>query len=315
VDGARQRENGMRIGLGLEMNGTMDEIVARARVLASTGVASLWSSQIFGWDTLTVLALVGREVPGVALGTAVIPVHPRHPMMLAQQALTVQAASGGRLVLGIGLSHQVVVEGAWGCSFDQPARYMHEYLSVLGPLLRGEQVSFNGEVIKTNTFGPLDVVPTPPPPVLVAALGPTMLRHAATQADGTVLWMVGPTTVAEHIVPTITAAASGAGRPAPQVVVTLPVCVTDDPEAARAKADRIFSMYGHLPSYRAMLDREGAAGPADVAVIGTEEEVTAQIRRFADVGATEFSGAVYGTPAEVERSQVLLGSLAKAASR
>ena len=134
----------MRIGLGLEMNGTMDEIVARARMLASTGVASLWSSQIFGWDTLTVLALVGREVPDVTLGTAVIPVHPRHPMMLAEQALTVQAASGGRLVLGIGLSHQVVVEGAWGCSFARPARYMREYLSVLVPLLHGEQVSFNG---------------------------------------------------------------------------------------------------------------------------------------------------------------------------
>ncbi|MGD0380836.1 MAG: LLM class F420-dependent oxidoreductase [Acidimicrobiales bacterium] len=305
----------MRIGLGLEMNGTMDEIVARARVLASTGVASLWSSQIFGWDTLTVLALVGREVPGVDLGTAVIPVHPRHPMMLAEQALTVQAASGGRLVLGIGLSHQVVVEGMWGYSFDKPARYMREYLSVLVPLLQGEKVSFDGEVIKTNAFAPLDVAPTPPPPVLVAALGPTMLRQAGTQADGTVTWMVGPATVADHIVPAITAAASAAGRRSPQVVVTLPVCVTDDPDAARARADRIFSLYGNLPSYRAMLDREGVAGPADVAVVGSEEEVTAQIRRFAEGGATEFSGAVYGTPEEVERSQALLGSLAKAAAR
>ena len=304
----------MRIGLGLEMNGTMDEIVARARVLASTGVVSLWSSQIFGWDTLTVLALVGREVPGVDLGTAVIPVHPRHPMMLAEQALTVQAASGGRLVLGIGLSHQVVVEGAWGYSFDKPARYMREYLSVLVPLLHGAQVSFNGEVIRTNTFGPLDVPATAAPPVLVAALGPTMLRQAGEQADGTVTWMVGPTTVAEHIVPAITAAASHAGRRAPQVVVTLPVCVTADPGAARARADKIFAMYGQLPSYRAMLDREGAAGPADVAVVGTEEEVTAQIRRFADGGATEFSGAVYGTPDEVARSQALLGALARAAS-
>jgi F420-dependent oxidoreductase-like protein len=304
----------MRIGLGLELGGTIEEIVARARALAATGVASLWSSQIFGWDTLTVLAVVGREVPGIDLGTAVIPVHPRHPMMLAEQALTVQAASDGHLTLGIGLSHQVVVEGAWGCSFDRPARYMREYLSVLVPLLRGEQVSFNGDVIRTNTFGPLDVAPTPPPPVLVAALGPTMLRTAATQADGTVTWMVGPATIADHIVPTITAAAAAAGRPSPQVVVTLPVCVTDDPDAARARADRIFAVYGQLPSYRAMLDREGASGPADVAVVGNEEEVTAQIRRFADVGATEFSGAVYGSPDEVERAHGLLGSLARAAA-
>ncbi len=304
----------MRIGLGLELNGTMDEIVARARVLASTGVVSLWSSQIFGWDTLTVLAVVAREVPGVDLGTAVIPVHPRHPMMLAEQALTVQSASGGRLVLGIGLSHQVVVEGAWGYSFDKPARYMREYLSVLVPLLHGEKVSFNGEVIRTNTFGPLDVPATPPPAVLVAALGPTMLRQAGRQADGTVTWMVGPDTVEQHVVPAITAAATDAGRPPPQVVVTLPVCVTNDSVAARDRCSKIFAMYGQLPSYRAMLDREGAAGPADVAVVGTEEEVTAQIRRFAQVGATEFSGAVYGTPDEVERSQTLLGALARAAS-
>ena len=96
--------------------------------------------------------------------------------------------------------------------------------------------------------------------------------------------------------------------------MTLPVCVTDDPDAARVRADRIFAMYGQLPSYRAMLDREGAAGPADVAVVGSEEEVTAQIRRIADGGATEFSGAVYGKPDEVERSQALLGSLARASS-
>ena len=221
----------------------------------------MWSSQIFGWDTLTVLAVVGREVPGVDLGTAVIPVHPRHPMMLAEQALTVQAASGGRLVLGIGLSHQVVVEGAWGCSFDQPARYMREYLSVLVPLLRGEQVSFNGEVIRTNTFGPLDVVPTPPPPVLVAALGPTMLRPAGTQADGTVTWMVGPDDVADHIVPTITAAASDAGRPSPQVVVTLPVCVTDDADAARAGPTGSSPCTDSFPRTAPCWIAKGAAGP------------------------------------------------------
>ena len=304
----------MRIGLGLEMNGTIDDIVARARVLASTGVGSLWASQIFGWDTLTVLAIVGREVPGVDLGTAVIPVHPRHPMMLAQQALTVQAASSGRLVLGIGLSHQVVVEGTWGCSYERPARYMREYLSVLVPLLHGEKVSFNGEVVRTNTFGPLDVSPTAPPPVVVAALGPTMLRLAGTQADGTVTWMVGQATVADHIVPTISDAASNAGRPPPRVIVTLPVCVTGDRDAAQARAGRIFDLYGRLPAYRAMLDREGAASPGDVAVVGTEEEVTAQIRRFAEGGATEFSGAVYGTPDEVERTTALLGELATAAS-
>jgi F420-dependent oxidoreductase-like protein len=300
----------MRIGLGLEMSGTLDQVVARAQALADTGVASLWSSQIFGWDTLTALAVVGREVPGVTLGTAVIPVHPRHPTMLAAQALTVQAATGGRLTLGIGLSHQMVVEGMWGISFDHPARYMEEYLSILMPMLAGEQVSFQGEVLRANTMGPPETEGATPPPVLVAALGPVMLGIAARQASGTITWMVGLQTLSDHIVPTISAAASRAGRPEPEVVVTLPVCVTSDPEAARERAGRIFTVYGQLPSYRAMLDREGAAGPHDVAVVGSEEEVTAIIGRFSEAGATEFSAATYGTPEEVQRTQALLGTLA-----
>jgi F420-dependent oxidoreductase-like protein len=299
----------MRIGLSLEMNGTIDDIVARATSLSATGVSSLWSSPIFGWDTLTVLAIVGREVPTLTLGTAVIPVHPRHPTMLATQALTVQAATGGRLALGIGLSHQMVVENVWGLSFDRPARYMEEYLSILMPMLAGEQVSFQGDVLRANTLGPPETEGATPPPVLVAALGSVMLGIAARQASGTITWMVGLSTLADHIVPTITSAAATAGRPRPQVVVTLPVCVTADVDAARARAGRLFSLYGHLPSYRAMLDREGAAGPSDVAVVGTEEDVSAAISRFADAGATEFSAAAFGTPEEVTRTQALLGSI------
>jgi len=300
----------MRIGLGLEMNGTLDDVVARAKDLSATGVSSLWSSQIFGWDTLTALAVVGREVPTVTLGTAVIPVHPRHPTMLAAQALTVQAATAGRLTLGIGLSHQMVVEGMWGISFDHPARYMEEYLSVLMPMLAGEQVSFQGEVLRANMLGAPETEGATAPPALVAALGTVMLGIAARQASGTITWMVGLRTLADHIVPTITKAAAGAGRPDPMVVVTLPVCVTADADAARERAGRIFSVYGQLPSYRAMLDREGAAGPPDVAIVGTEEEVTAAIGRFAGAGATEFSAAAYGTPEEVQRTHALLGTLA-----
>ncbi|HTT86812.1 MAG TPA: TIGR03564 family F420-dependent LLM class oxidoreductase [Acidimicrobiales bacterium] len=301
----------MRIGLGLEMNGTIDDVVARAAALRSTGVASLWSSQIFGWDTVTALAVVGREVPEVALGTAVVPVHPRHPTMLAAQALTVQAATGGRFMLGIGLSHKVVVEGIWGFSYEHPARYMEEYLAILVPMLAGEQVSFQGEFLRASTLGPPETEGATPPPVLVAALGTVMLGVAARQASGTVTWMVGPETLDRHIVPTITAAADRAGRPAPMVVVTLPVCVTDDPETARHRAERIFSVYGHLPSYRSMLDREGVEGPADVAIVGDEGKVTAAIGRLADAGATEFSAAAYGSPEELQRTHALLGNLAR----
>jgi F420-dependent oxidoreductase-like protein len=299
----------MRIGMILETRGTVDEVVDRARGLEAAGVSSLWATQIFGWDTLTCLAVVGREVPRVQLGTAVVPIHPRHPAILAAQALTVQAATGGRLVLGVGLSHRVVVEGVWGLSYEHPARHMTEYLSVLVPLLRGEQVEFEGESLRTRTMGPLETAGVSAPPVLVAALATRMLGIAGRQADGTVTWMVGLKTLAEHIVPTIDTAAAAAARPAPRVVVNLPVCVTAHREEALRRCGERFVVYGQLPSYRAMLDREGAAGPPDVAIVGEEEEVAAGIARLAEAGATEFCGAAFGTREEISRTQALLGQL------
>ena len=300
----------MRIGSGLDTDGTVEKIVSRAKRLAATGVKTMWSSQIFGHDAMSVFAVVGREVPDVELGTAVIPIHPRHPMVLANQALTVQDACGGRFVLGIGLSHQMVVEGVWGLSFDRPVRYLREYLSVLVPLLAGEQVSFAGEMIRTSTIGPLANATGDPPPVIVAALGSAMLRVAGEMADGTITWMTGHDTIANHVAPTITAAAEKAGRPAPRVVVCLPVCVTTDPDGARQAAAKTFAIYGQLPSYRAMLDREGAAGPPDLAIVGDEDSVAAQIRSFETIGATDLSGVMFGSSAERERTADLLGELA-----
>lgn len=301
----------MRIGLGLDTAGTVDEVVERAGILAASGVSSLWSSQIFGWDTLTLVSVVGREVPAVSLGTAVVPVHPRHPAILAAQAMTVQSATGGRLVLGIGLSHKLVVEGLWGLSYDRPASYMDEYLSILLPLLRGEQVGFEGEILRTHTVGPLETPVASPPPVLLAALAPRMLSLAGRRADGTVTWMVGPKTLAGHIVPRITAAASEEGRSAPQIVANVPVCVTADVDTARERAGKVFSVYGQLPSYRAMLDLEGASGPPDVAVVGSEEQVASSIERFAQCGVTEFCGVGFGTREENSRTSELLGELAR----
>ncbi len=162
------------------------------------------------------------------------------------------------------------------------------------PLLEGEQASFTGEVLSASTFGPLQIA-APAPPVLVAALGTVMLRIAGRMASGTVTWMTGPETIESHVVPTIRDAAAEAGRPAPRIGVGLPVCVTDDVVGAREKAAEVFSIYGHLPSYRAMLDREGAAGPADVAIVGSESEVKDQIRRLAAIGTTDFCGAPFGT--------------------
>ena len=223
-----------------------------------------------------------------------------------------QAATGGRLTLGIGLSHQIVVENVFGQSFDHPLRHMREYLAILMPVLRGEAASFQGEVLSGTTWGPLEI-DAPAPPVVVAALGPRMLELAGTVADGTATWMTGPATVRDHIVPTITGAAEAAGRPAPRVVVALPVCVTDDVDAARATAAEDFAVYGTLPSYRAMLDREQAAGPGDVALVGDEAAVTEQIAALDVAGATEFVASIYGDPGERDRTFSLLATLAKEA--
>ena len=300
----------MQIGLGLDMAGPLDDVVERAEELAATGVRTLWVNQIFAWDALTVLSVVGRAVPAVGLGTAVVPVQPRHPVALAAQALTVQAATGGRLTLGIGLSHQVVVENVFGGRWDRPAQFMEEYLEVLMPLLAGEQVGFRGELVRASTFGPLEVRDVDAPRVLVAALGPRMLGIAGRMAAGTVTWMVGRTTLADHIVPAIAAAAKGAGRGTPDVVVHLPVCVTGDVDAARERAGRTFAIYGNLPSYRAMLDRERAAGPADVALVGDEETVAAAVGQLAEAGATAFGAVAFGTAEEQARTTALMAALA-----
>ncbi len=302
----------MRIGLMLDVDRPIEEVIGQARRAADAGLDTVWCSQIFGYDALTLVAVIGREVPGVAVGTAVVPIQPRHPVMLASQALTVQAAVGSRLTLGVGLSHQVVIEGVFGYSFDRPALHMGEYLSVLVPLLAGEQVSFQGETVRANTLGPLGVAVEQSPPVLVAALGPMMLGLAGRQAAGTVTWMTGPATVEAHIVTTITAAAREAGRPSPRVAVGLPVAVTADPAAAREQIAKVFAIYGHLPSYRAMLDREGAPGPAEVAIVGTAAEVVAQVERLEAGGATDFIAAPAGSLADIERTLELLADLATA---
>lgn len=302
----------MRYGAGLNVQKPLPEVVAQAKRLAEGGFSSLSCSHIFGYDALTLLAVVGAEVPGVELQTAVVPIYTRHPIAMAQQALTVQASTGGRLALGIGLSHQVLVEAVYGLSFDQPLRAMREYLAVLMPLLRGEKVRFEGETLRVSA-GPLEVA-VEAPPVIVAALGPAMLELAGEVADGTATWMTGVNTMREHIVPTIRAAAERAGRPAPRVVCALPVSVTDDVAAVRRRADETFAIYGQLPSYRAMLDREGASGPGDVAIVGSADEVRSVLGELEAAGVTDFSAAPIGTRDDVEATMALFEELARSSA-
>ena len=301
----------MRVAIGLETDGPLDQTLERARRLRERGFTSMWSSQIRGPDTLTVLAVVGRDLTDVDLGTSVVPIQPRHPTMLAAQARTVQDAVGGQLSLGIGLSHQVVVEGLWGMSFERPAAYMREYLDALGPMLRGEKVSVQGDRIRAVAPGPLGPKDVRTPALLVAALGPKMLEMAGAMTDGTVLWMTGPKTIASHIAPTIRAAALAAGRASPRIVCALPIAVTPDVAGARQRINEALAIYPTLPSYAAMMEREGAKEAADVALLGSREHVWELLTRLDEAGVTEFSASVVGSEAERDATYDVLVEFAR----
>lgn len=295
----------MDIGL-FGAGNTVERLGRDVAQAAELGFPSYWVPQIFEVDTLTALAVISRDVPDIRFGTGVLPTYPRHPMTLAQQALTVNQVSGGRLDLGIGLSHKPVVEGMWGIPFERPVRHMSDYLRILVPLLHGEPVSHGGELVTGR--GAIDV-PADAPPVLVAALGPQMLKLAGALADGTVTWMTGPVTIAELTAPTINAAAAEAGRPVPRIVSAAPICITADVDAARARAASEFVVYGQLPSYRAMLDREGLGGPEDIALVGDIDTVAAGLQRLVDAGATTVVANVFGTADEQADTKQQLATL------
>lgn len=284
----------------------LTEFLDQVREAADLGFHTAWASQAFGWDPLIALT-AAAQVPGIGLGTAVVPVPQRHPLVLACQALSVQAAVGNRLTLGIGAGIGAMVTTMFGLPGDRPARRMREYLTVLRPLLRGENVAHQGETL--TAVGAVGVPGAEPPSVLLAALGPAMLTVAGELADGTVTWMTGPRTLGDHIVPTITRAAGAHPRAAPRVVAGLLTCVTHDADAVRERIGDFFAMAGQVPEYRAMLDREGVTGPADVAVVGDETVVAQQIERLRDAGVTEFMAAPFGTAEEQQRTAAVLADL------
>jgi F420-dependent oxidoreductase-like protein len=284
----------MKIGVMIGADGTqasLDDVIGIAREAELAGLDNVWMANIFGFDAVSTLALIGRETSRIGLGTAVTPTYPRHPTALAQQALTTAAASNNRFILGIGLSHKIVIEDMLGMSYDKPARHMREYLKVLMPLVRGETASFQGDEYRVNGIR-MDVPGATDMPVAVAALGPVMLKLAGTLADGTITWMVGAKTMENHIVASLTRAAAEAGRPAPRVVGGFPIALTTKVDEAKAKINEQLAIYGQLPSYRAMLDREGAQGPADIAILGDENALRGEIQRLESAGVTDFNAAI-----------------------
>ena len=285
----------------------VDATVKTLAKMRDEGFRRVWMAQLpYEADVLTVLAVAMREVDTIEVGSGVLPIQVQHPTSLAQRALTLNTIAGGRFSLGLGMSHRMVTEQMWGVSWDKPVRQMREYLDGLLPLLAGQPAEAEGEFWTTR--GALQMPGAPAPDVHIAALGPQMLRLAGRRTSGTLTWMTGPKTLAEHVVPTLRGAAV-AGRPesAVRVAASLPVSVTDDIDGARAQAAEQFAMYGQLPSYRAMLDREGYANPEDAAIIGDEKTVSDRLDDLSAVGVDEFSAVVFDASPEVrDRTRALL---------
>ncbi|MGW1742940.1 TIGR03564 family F420-dependent LLM class oxidoreductase [Nocardia sp. NPDC001965] len=295
----------MRIGLMVNERGlTMEQLGDEARIARDAGLATFWMGHHYDWDPLVALTATAREVSRIELGTAIVPSYPLHPIALASQALSAQAATGNRLTLGVGLSHRPIIEGRFGFNYDHPARHLREYLTVLGPLLRGETVSYRGETL--SAAGSVSVTGAVPPALLVSALGRLTLKIAGELADGTITNWAGPRTLANHIVPAVIRAA---GNRHPRIVAMIMVCVTDDVSAARESAATSFRLAGQLDSYRAMLEREGVDTIADLIITGDEESVEYQLRRQVDVGVTEFVASLLGSAAERKRAIELLAQL------
>ena len=277
----------------------VDDFVMELAQVRDQGFRRAWVTQM-PWqaDVLTVLAVALREVDTIEVATGVLPIQNQHPMLLAQRALTLSSISGGRFILGLGMTHRMVTEAMWGIPWDKPVRRLGEYLDGLLPLLAGKDANATGETVTTR--GVIRIPNAPAPPVYIAALGPQMLRLTGRRCAGTVTWMTGPKTLAEHIGPTLRRAAAEAGRPEGevQVAASLPIAVTDDVEGLRTQAAEQFALYGQLPSYRAMLDHEGYRDPQDVALVGDEKFVAERIDELRDAGVDEFVGYPFDASAD-----------------
>jgi F420-dependent oxidoreductase-like protein len=284
------------------------------------GLASVWIPQIPDeFDALTAAALAGTVTERVEIGTAVVPVQPRHPIALAQQTLSVQAVCGGRLALGLGVSHHWIVEEMLGLPYDRPAATLAAHLDVLDQALRGPG-PVDVENDRFRVHNPLDITDLAPTPVLLAALGPVMLRLAGERADGTILWLADERAIASHIAPRITSAAEAAGRPAPRIVAGVPVCLCRDEEvdAAAERANRLLSEAEVSPNYQRLLDQGDAKDVGDILAAGSEAAIEKRLRAFADAGVTDVSVRVVPLGrdrderlASLRRTRELLASLAQ----
>ena len=304
----------MRLGVYVSVHGamSMDTILQRFREAEQAGFHTAWTGQLFDHDALTLLALAGRCTDRIELGSWVLPIQTRHPLFLAQQALTTQCACDGRLLLGIGVGHAAVIEKRLGLSFDAPATQMRETLEVLRPLVAGEAVDHAGAVHRVSAR--LSIAETATLPLFVAALGPAMLRVAAELGDGLCLWLAGPRYLEDFALPRLRQAERADFR----IVCGLPVLLINDLEAGRRAATAFLAQSARLPSYRRVLERGGVAQAVDVAIVGDEGEIRTSLSRLADLGVTDFHAVpvpVADDPKAVKRTTQLLAELARASRR
>ena len=286
----------MRIGLMLgpergRYRQKVAQLIADAEAAEEAGFTSIWVPQIPGdFDAFTAMTLMGHATERIELGTAVMPIQTRHPIAMAQEVLSVQAVCEGRFTLGLGTSHDWVIEGQLGLRYERPAHLMRNYLEVLNAALRGPG-SVDVENDEYRVHSPMDVTDLSPNRVLLAALGPVMLRVAGEHASGTILWMADERAVADHVVPRITKAATAAGRPAPRVVAGVPVALCPNAEVndARAFANKVLGHAEFCTNYQQLLDRGDATDVGDILAAGDESAVVKRLRAFRDAGATDLA--------------------------
>lgn len=281
----------MATGVVLQRSETTDNVVDdfidQARRASASGVRHVWVAQQFDHDAISLAGLIGAAVPGLGVGTFVVPINPRHPLIVASQAQTAQAASHGNFSLGLGLGAHGPERQAFGKAWPNTIERLREHLQVLRSIIDTGTVDFHGDEFTAAPEWPVALPGGTPLPVYVAAMGPKALRVTGELADGTLPYLAGPRTIAEFIEPTITRAAADVGRPRPRVIAAVPVLVTNDVESGRAAAADALGFYATIPSYQKVIAREGADSVADLAAVGDADAVRAQLQRYRDAGATD----------------------------
>ena len=284
----------MNIGLfigGIGSAGTMSEQIDSLVSAVEEGFDSFWMAHIMDVDAMSMMCVAAEKTSRIEIGTAVTPTYLRHPIAMAQQALTVQIMAKGRFTLGLGVNHKPVVESRFGMKFDRPLRHVREYIKIVGDLFREGQVDYQGELFSANTaFTMQERYKTQ---ILLAALGPKMLGTAGEMTDGTITWMTGPETIKSHTLPLLLESANKHGKHRPRVVAAVPVALTPDKGEGFKSASDYFHRYGQLPSYRAMLNREGVETPAEMAIVGNEQEIEKKLTEYSEAGTSDFAAQIF----------------------